>query len=275
MTFGFFMLVASGLVWTITGAMISHPARHRIATVSLLAPLLLARMVSAAADLRLPAILGDNMVLQCDLPTTIWGWAEAGEAMSVSLAGQTGQGVADADGSWRIVLPSLPASGPFEMIVAGHDRELTVRNILVGELWLASGQSNMAMGLSEKEVKDGAAEIAAADFPRLRLFTAIGQPSPTPLADLQGRWGPIENDDVVWFNGVQVGASPPPQPFPLWPQPRRYRVPGALVAAGAATLAVRYAWACNPAAANLYNADGLPAAPFRTDNWPGLTTGRN
>ena len=123
----------------------------------------------APADVRLPAILSDNMVLQQDRPAVIWGWAEPGEKVAVAVGGQTGQAVADAQGRWKVTLPALAASSqPVEMTVAGRNT-LTVRNILVGQVWVCSGQSNMEMAVSNS--KDAAAEIQGGDLPTIRLFT--------------------------------------------------------------------------------------------------------
>ncbi len=346
-----------------------------------------------AAAIRLPAVIGDHMVVQQGRPFPVWGWCGADETVTASFRGQTLTTRADAAGAWRVTFDPSQAGGPFTLTLAASGASSrTVHDILVGEVWLGSGQSNMALGLSEKEVRDGAAEIAAAAFPNLRLFTAEGPPAPQAVIDLKGRWlpcspasvkgfsaaayffgrelhreletpvglivsawpgspaeswvsrealaaepelrlfaerferavrtyperqalhaealraferqrtavepytrdaagwerpelddsdweaqelpgawegaglyldgtvwyrrtvavpeawagrplelalGPIQDEDVIWFNGVQIGASPPPVRFPLWPQPRRAAVPPEGVRAGRAVIAVR------------------------------------
>ncbi|MFA4945830.1 MAG: sialate O-acetylesterase [Lentisphaeria bacterium] len=141
----------------------------------------------APAALRLPAILSDNMVLQADKPVRIWGWAPPGQAVTVKVGGQEKAATAGADGKWQITLAPLKAGGgPLEMTVAGGGATLTVKNILAGEVWLCSGQSNMAVPLWE--AANGAAEIRAATYPKLRLFLTRFHAPDQPADDLQGKW---------------------------------------------------------------------------------------
>ena len=342
--------------------------------------------MNTVADIRVPAVISDNMVLQCDKPACIWGWAAPGETITASFRGQRIGATAGADGKWRLELAPTKAGGPFDLTLAGRNT-LTITNVLVGEVWLGSGQSNMALGMDPKNITDGAAEIQAANYPRIRLFRATGTPAMSPPESVKGRWvecspatvkgfsavayffgrdlhkaldtpvglivnavpgspgeswisrealaaapelrhftdqidaypankaaydktvsdfakqraqlknfklddagwekpdvdeadwkamdqpaewekagvymdgvlwlrrtvtvpeawagkplelrfGPIENEDIVYFNGVQVGVSPPEHPFPLWPQPRQCVVPAALVKGGKCVIAV-------------------------------------
>ncbi|MHB8899691.1 MAG: sialate O-acetylesterase, partial [Thermoguttaceae bacterium] len=97
----------------------------------------------ARADVRLPHVFGDHMVLQQQQPIPVWGWAQPGEKVSVRLGtGDAATTVAGDDGAWSLKLPAQKAGGPVEMTVAGNNR-LTLTDVLIGEVWLCSGQSNM------------------------------------------------------------------------------------------------------------------------------------
>jgi sialate O-acetylesterase len=142
--------------------------------------------------LRLPNIIGDHMVLQAGQPVPIWGWAKPGETVSVRFAGQNLRTKAAADGRWQVSLKALTASrAPADLTVsAGETRVVT--DVLVGEVWLASGQSNMEKPIGEQRGQqptfDAAKEIAAADFPDIRLFKVTRVRSATPKDDVQGQW---------------------------------------------------------------------------------------
>src|SRR5438309_1829176 len=109
-----------------------------------LAALFAAFPVAARADVRLPKIISDHMVVQRDAAVPIWGWADAGEEVTVAFAGQTKTARAGADGKWRVKLDRVTAAGPHTLTVKGKN-SLTVNDVLAGEVWLASGQSNMVM----------------------------------------------------------------------------------------------------------------------------------
>ena len=138
--------------------------------------------VVAAAAVKLPAVIGDNMVLQRGQPVPIWGWADKGEEVTVTVAGQTLTTKAGDDGRWKVVLAKLDVGQPLEMTVKGSSGStITLKNILVGEVWVCSGQSNMEMGVGL--CNNAKEEIAAANYPQIRLFTvanakaaAAGQP---------------------------------------------------------------------------------------------------
>src|SRR5258705_12119886 len=95
------------------------------------------------AQLRLPAIIGDNMVLQQSMKTPVWGWASPKEKISIVFKSKTYTTIAAQDGKWLLKLDINKAGGPFQMTVKGKDSTIIINNILVGEVWLASGQSNM------------------------------------------------------------------------------------------------------------------------------------
>lgn len=133
----------------------------------------------AVAAIRLPKIIGDNMVLQRGRPVPIWGWAGKGQTVTVRFAGQSVSTKADADGRWKVTLARLEPGGPYEMAIQSPSQSRTLKNVLVGEVWICSGQSNMGMGV--KECNHAEAEIAAANYPQIRLFTVqrLGAPGHT------------------------------------------------------------------------------------------------
>ena len=118
--------------------------------------------------LRLPRLISDGMVLQRNAPVRIWGWAPPGRTVSVRFLGRELRADADASGKWETVLPETEAGGPYEMEIEA-DRRIVVKNILVGEVWVCSGQSNMELPVDR--VKDHyPEEIAASENPLIRLF---------------------------------------------------------------------------------------------------------
>lgn len=125
------------------------------------------------------------MVLQRGLPVRVWGWAAPGEHITVQLAGHEASVTADAGGDWSAVLPEMSAGGPFEMVVTGSN-VVRFSDVLVGEVWLCSGQSNMELGIGKTD--NAQAEIAAADHPQIRLFPAPNRWSPTPQTNVVGTW---------------------------------------------------------------------------------------
>ncbi|WP_205511055.1 sialate O-acetylesterase [Longitalea arenae] len=138
------------------------------------------------AQLRLPAIFGDSMVLQRNAPVKIWGWAAPAESITVSFHGQQRTAKADANGNWQLVLSPEPAGGPYDLTVKGRTT-ITLRGILMGDLWLCSGQSNMEMPLNGwGQVLNWEQEIATADFPSIRLFTVEKDVQGLPAKDLKG-----------------------------------------------------------------------------------------
>src|SRR5215475_16059375 len=98
------------------------------------------------AEPSLPHLFGDHMVFQRDTPIRVWGTADAGERVTVELAGRTESTVADARRHWKVSLPAMAAGGPFTLRVLGR-RSIVLRDVMVGEVWVASGQSNMAFVL--------------------------------------------------------------------------------------------------------------------------------
>ena len=147
--------------------------------------MVLALATSTFADVRLPKIFGDHMVLQRDRPLPIWGWAEPGEQITVEFLGQINRTSANAQGEWKVELLPVKAGGPHALTVTGTDH-IELQNVLVGEVWLCSGQSNMEMGVSlclNPEV-----EIAAANHSQIRLFQIPRKLSTEPQTDIEADW---------------------------------------------------------------------------------------
>jgi sialate O-acetylesterase len=149
--------------------------------------LLLAALVAPAfADVTLPAIFSEHAVLQKSAKVPVWGRAETGEKITVTLGTVKAQATAGADGKWQAVLDlSRSAPGPFSLVVQGNNT-LTVSDVVVGEVWLASGQSNMEWLL--KNSTNSAAEIAVSANPSLRVFNITKAEAAVPLTGYQGKW---------------------------------------------------------------------------------------
>ncbi len=135
----------------------------------LLSAVLLLAAAQAGAQVRLAAVFSDHMVLQRNVELPVWGWAAPGEKVTVSFGAASATAVAAADGKWLARLPKLEASAEPRELVATASNKVTLTDVLVGDVWLGSGQSNMEMAL--RDVQDGEALVAAAGQPNIRLFT--------------------------------------------------------------------------------------------------------
>jgi sialate O-acetylesterase len=162
----------------------------------------------ASAAVTMPAIFGDHMVLQQELKIPVWGWAAPGEKVTVTLGAQSVSSTADANGDWRVDLPPLTvaaATVPQTMTVAGTNT-LTFQDVVVGDVWVASGQSNMEFGIGN--VEHGADEIAKANEPGLRLFRVPNAPSLTPQKDIgPGTHWVVCTPENIMKNGGWNGFS--------------------------------------------------------------------
>ena len=153
------------------------------------------------AAVRLPAVIGDNMVLQRGQPVPIWGWADEGEEVTVCIAGQTVSTKADGDGRWKVLLDNLKLGQPQEMTVKGSTgNTITLKNILVGEVWLCSGQSNMELGVAS--CNNASEEIAAADYLQIRLLSVPLKGTQKPQHDFKGRWVDCNSKTVKNFSAA-------------------------------------------------------------------------
>ena len=142
--------------------------------------------VCSFASISLPKIFGDNMVLQRDKPVRIWGWAAAGEKVAVQFNQQKKNTKADKAGKWEILLAPEAAGGPYQLTVQGKNK-LIIQNILVGEVWICSGQSNMEMPVAGwGKINNYEKEIAAADYPMIRQFDVPNTVSTSLKDDVSG-----------------------------------------------------------------------------------------
>jgi sialate O-acetylesterase len=154
----------------------------------------------AWADLKLPSIINDHMVVQRDRPILLWGWDEPGTEITVSLGESKASAKADSDGRWQVKLPALPAGGPHQIAVKGSS-ERKLEDVLVGEVWLCSGQSNMEWTVAASA--DADAEKAAADYPRLRHIKVPHTPAAEPQQDVNaGPWQAATPQTVSGFTAV-------------------------------------------------------------------------
>lgn len=167
--------------------------------------LLLMTTVVCRADIQLPALVGSNMVLQRNKPVHIWGWADPKESVSVTFKGKTYNAVATVKGRWQITLPAMPAGGPYEMNVKGKN-SIKLENILIGEVWIASGQSNMEMPLQGwGKIHNFEQEIKAANYPNIRLLNIKRATSTVALDSVgawDGGWQPCTPQSVPEFSAV-------------------------------------------------------------------------
>ncbi len=140
------------------------------------------------AEVRIPKLLSSHMVVQRDRPIHLWGWADVNERVTATLNGASQSATSDRLGQWSLYLPPQPAGGPFEIKISGTN-QIVLSDVLSGDVWFASGQSNMEMPLSgwpSASLKDSAQEIANANHPDIRLLLVEKKASAYPVRDLEG-----------------------------------------------------------------------------------------
>ena len=161
------------------------------------------------AGVTLPRVIGSNMVLQRNTQAPIWGWASQGEKITMTLNAEaedaepisTTTAVADADGNWQVKLPAMAAGGPYTLRIEGSNTlELELTNVLFGEVWVCSGQSNMQWPVSVSN--DSEEEIAAAMYPKIRLFNIPQVPSGLPQQDVEADWYETTPETIPNFSAV-------------------------------------------------------------------------
>lgn len=188
--------------------------RLRCVLVAAVAPVSLFA-TTASADVKLPAIIANHMVLQQQEPVAIWGWADKGEEVTVAFAGQTQKATAGDNGKWMVKLQPLTASDkPAELTVSGKNK-IQLKDILVGEVWVCSGQSNMEFRVIQ--AKDAQKDIAASANPNIRLFNVPKNIQEKPVSDIkevdpstrdrskdpvQGAWGAASPESTPNFSAV-------------------------------------------------------------------------
>lgn len=151
------------------------------------------------AELKLSPVFGDSMVVQRDKPIHVWGWTKADTEVRVELAGQAGKGKSDANGRFDVLLDPLPAGGPHQITIAA-DETKTFSDVLVGEVWVCSGQSNMAWPVASANDPD--LESLSANFPNIRLISVPQVASQEPLNDFNGKWEACTPETVKQFSAV-------------------------------------------------------------------------
>jgi len=157
-------------------------------------------VAAVRAEVTLAAPFSDGAVLQRGKAIPVWGRADAGEKVTVEFAGQALQTLADADGRWRVELAPIPANAtPAQLIVYGQN-VVTVSNVLVGEVWLCSGQSNMNMAL--RQAMDAEREIAMANYPSIRHFVVKSKVSDAPVEMTEGEWKVCTPENAGSFTAV-------------------------------------------------------------------------
>jgi len=165
---------------------VTSPASANPRLACVLACFVLLSPLALRAEVRLPSVFSEHMVLARAASVPVWGTARPGEHVRVTIDGKTAEAVADADGKWQATLNLKDAgAGPFEMTIEGQNR-IVIRDAVVGEVWLASGQSNMEHPLSA--TLDADREIAASANPELRQFLVKRAGAAKPAADCEGRW---------------------------------------------------------------------------------------
>jgi sialate O-acetylesterase len=152
------------------------------------------------SPLGLPSVFGRNMVLQRDREIPVWGWSEPNDEITVSLASAKATTKADDKGKWKLRLPAQKVGGPHTMTVAGKKHRTEFKDVLIGEVWVCSGQSNMQWGVNAS--LDAAKEISAANYPKIRLFTVPNVMEEEPVDDFDAGWDVCSPDTVPGFSAV-------------------------------------------------------------------------
>ncbi len=167
---------------------------------NLLLLLLVISITILKAEVKLPAIFSDNMVLQRDVPLKIWGWAKKNESVEVRFMSQIKKTKADKNGEWYLQLDPVSHGGPYQMEIKGQENNIILKNILVGEVWLASGQSNMEWTV--RNSKDAIAEISKANYPQIRSFNVEKAISTEPKSEFEGAWQVCSSKTAADFSAV-------------------------------------------------------------------------
>ena len=153
----------------------------------------------ASADVRLPGLISDHMLLQRSVPSRIFGMADPSEPVTVTFRGQTVTGAADSLGRWEVWLRPLDPGPASDMIIRGRNT-ITITDVLVGDVWVGSGQSNMQWPV--RQSADAAAEVTAANCPEIRLFSVPRATSPVPVEDVSAKWIVCSPETIGEFSAV-------------------------------------------------------------------------
>ena len=151
-------------------------------------------------QISLPAIFSDHMVLQREINLPVWGTAKSGGKITVEIAGSVAGTYADDEGKWMVYLPNMKAGGPYDMKVTG-EQSITFTDVMIGDVWLASGQSNMNFSLAG--AKNGKRDVAEANFPEIRLYTVKNELSVKPKEDVSGGpWIECDSNSIKNYSAV-------------------------------------------------------------------------
>lgn len=186
--------------------------RIKTAAAILFALPIVCKSIDVRADVKPAALFSDHMVLQQGMQVPVWGWANPGEAVTVTFGDQKQSATTGADGKWMVHLNDLK-SGPTEMTIAGKNT-IRISDVLVGEVWLGSGQSNMVFTMSKDTQKypglamspygvmNEESEIPAANYPQIRMFTVKTKLAEKPQDDVEGSWKVCSPETVPGFSAV-------------------------------------------------------------------------
>ena len=152
------------------------------------------------ADVSVPSLFSDHMVLQRDKPVRIWGWADPGETVNVKLDGMAAETIADDSGEWKLTLPAMPAGGPHAMHISGNN-DIRIEDVLIGEVWVASGQSNMEWPVGKSTNAD-LVTLAARRAPGIRYVQVRNRGSQGPQRETDRNWQVISPATVGDLSGV-------------------------------------------------------------------------
>ncbi len=196
-----------GIVWIIHETPLSLKEKTMSQRVSLFGMkqhvavfcLLLFAALYVSADVSVNSLFTDHMVLQQKQPVVVWGTADAGEKVTVSISGKSGSVTADKAGKWRLALPALKAGGPHNMTIKGKSA-ITINDVLVGEVWLCSGQSNMQFAVGS--CIDADLECLTAKYPNIRLISVPQVGTQELQDDFRGKWELCTPETVRGFSGV-------------------------------------------------------------------------
>jgi len=153
----------------------------------------------SVSGLKLPALFSDNMVLQQKMSCPLWGWAEDGTPVTAEINGNQAKTRAR-NGRWQVKLPVMEAGGPYTLTISTPEKTIELKDVMVGEVWICSGQSNMEWPVETSN--NAEAEIAAAKYPNLRLFTVEKATADKPLQDVTGKWVVCSPETVGDFSAV-------------------------------------------------------------------------
>lgn len=163
-----------------------------------------------SAQVKLPALVSDNMVLQQNTKVNLWGWASPNEKINIQLGWQNAskEVIADPEGNWKVAVDTPQGSEKAYSITINASNKIVLNNVLIGEVWICSGQSNMYFPVGKEEgtwktgVKNYEEEIVNANYANIRFFTVLTNASPKPLDDVTGRWAACSPETIKTFSAV-------------------------------------------------------------------------